>query len=351
MILVAADVLKRLTDVFGKNNVYAEVQYHGLPAEQKVFSGIAALADAAGISLMATNDPFFVANTQKDIIAYKLLGFAYTKDYELTNAELEHYIKTPEQLKTSIEKILTPDQCKRAMQGRSDLASMCDVQIPTDTHYPSYCNDTGMTSDDLLRRTVENAIPHRCKSWTAEYEQRLYHELDVIKSKGFSDYLLIAADIVRFAKVDLKNSNNYLTVGPGRGSSAGSLVCYLLGITDIDPIPYGLMFERFISPSRSTMPDIDIDIAAGIRDEVASYVSTKYGVNAICGIYVPVCYRAKEAIAITGNYLSVKTGDREYDDIAQRMVAVCKDSSGVDDNLTELEALCKDKKGKAIIYK
>ena len=233
---------------------------------------------------------------------------------EPSDAEKEHYIKTSDELKAALKAILTEGQCDRAIKGIELLASQCNLKCPSSIHYPKFKSDDGTPAPDLLRKRVYDRIPSLADVWNEVYEKRLHEELNVITELGFCDYMLIVADIVSFAKAEAKRICKYncLPVGPGRGSAVGSLVCYLLGITDIDPVAHGLMFERFLNRARKTMPDIDIDLAPFIRERVLQYLRDKYGANAVCGIIEPVRYKAKEAVTLAAKYMSAQTGDKDY---------------------------------------
>lgn len=300
-------LLKRFRMIFGDGNVIAEVQYHGDDAEREIYPRLCRIADSLNIPLFATNDPYFVSDTDKDMLTYNILKYGVEHRYsELSDSDKQHFIKTPHELKAALKAILTEEQCDRAISGIGLLASQCDVKCPSSTHYPRYKSDDNTPAPELLRKMVSDSIPHRIGKWTNEYEERLNRELDTITELGFCDYLLIVADIVAFAKHEGRriSKTNCLPTGPGRGSAVGSLVCYLLGITDIDPIVHGLMFERFLSPGRTSMPDIDVDVAPFVRENVLRYIKDKYGHKAVCGIRHAASYGEKDSAALAAKYLS-----------------------------------------------
>ena len=300
-------LLKRFRMIIGDGNVIAEVQYHGDDAEREIYPRLCRIADSLNIPLLATNDPYFVSDTDKDMLTYNILKYGVEHRYsELSDSDKQHYIKTPVELKAALKAILTEEQCDRAISGIGLLASLCNVERPSSTHYPRYKSDDNTPAPELLRKMVSDSIPHRIRKWTSEYEERLNRELDTITELGFCDYLLIVADIVAFAKHEGRriSKTNCLPTGPGRGSAVGALVCYLLGITDIDPIVHGLMFERFLSPGRTAMPDIDVDVAPFVRENVLRYIKDKYGHKAVCGIRHAASYGEKDSAALAAKYLS-----------------------------------------------
>ena len=304
---LAAVLLKRLGSIFGQSNIFAEVQYHGDDNEGLIYPRLCALADSLSIPLIATNDPCFVSNTVSDMLTYNILKYSAGRKYTpLGCTAKQHYIKSAEELKSALRAVLTEEQCDRAIAGITLISSQCSVIAPTGVHCPKYKCDDDLTAAEVLRKAVSDNIPLRVSGWTREYEERLNRELDTVIGMGFTDYMLIVADIVSFAKSEGKRLArvNCLPVGPGRGSAVGSLVCYLLGITDIDPIVHSLMFERFLSPGRTAMPDIDVDVAPFVRESVLWYIKDKYGHKAVCGIRYAVCYGETEAASLTREYLS-----------------------------------------------
>ena len=346
------EALSRFKMIFGRDNVFAEIQYHGEESEREFYPLLADIADSLDIPLLATNDPYFANHTEKDRMKYSVMKFRSDDKYtEPSDAEKEHYIKNPDELKAALKDILTEEQCDRAIKGIELLASHCNLKCPSSIHYPKFKSDDGTPAPDLLRKAVYERIPVRAAVWNQVYEKRLCEELSVITELGFCDYLLIVADIVSFAKAEAKLICKYnsLPVGPGRGSAVGSLVCYLLGITDIDPVAHGLMFERFLNRARRTMPDIDIDLAPFVRERVLQYLRDKYGANAVCGIIEPVRYKAKEAITLAAKFTTAQTGDKDYLAAGEALSKACKSGSRLTDNKSELSSFDSDDKAKRII--
>ena len=321
-------LMKNFIALFERKNVFVEVQFHGFVKEQQCFPKMATLAETIGVGLLATNDPRFVTCSDDEITAYQIIKYANTKRIEtITDADKEYYIKPPEKLREALSCILFDDQVDIAIDNINVLADACDLQFPEINHYPKFCSPDGRASEEVLRETVRKNIPTRYKQWTEQHETRLRHELDVIIYMGFADYMLVVADYVGYAKSAGKRrfqNDHAVVVGPGRGSAVGSIVCYLLGITDVDPISHGLLFERFLNPARTAMPDIDVDFARCIKDDVIDYVKQKYGENNVCKMSVNVLFSLKESIIITAKYLSQINNDQDYIFIGDKMVDYLK---------------------------
>lgn len=330
--------LKCFIGVLGADNIYVEVQFHGFLIEQEIFPLIADITDDLNINLLATNDPVFIHGENDDTV---LQMMKYAKDKEVSSlfpAERHYCIKNNEQLREALIPILYESQVDKAIDNIGEFAALCDLHIPNEKHYPTYKTDDSKTSEQILRDRVEQGILDRGLKMTVEYEQRLEHELDIIIQMGFVDYILIIADLINYiqAKGRERFGECCITKGPGRGSAVGSLVCYLLGITDVDPIMYGLMFERFLNPARKSMPDIDIDINPAIWDIAITYLKNTYGENSISGILSYNRYLAKSAISLAGQYLQEKHGDNNYRILSEKMSKACKSSSLIKENRNEL---------------
>ena len=321
-------LMKNFIAIFERKNVFVEVQFHGFVNEQQCFPKMATLAETVGVGLLATNDPRFVTCSDDEITAYQILKYAHSKSVEpITDADKEYYIKPPEKLREALSCILFDDQVDRAIHGIQVLAASCDLQFSEIQHYPKFCSPDGRTSEEVLREMVRKNIPNRYQQWTEQHETRLNHEIDVIISMGFADYMLIVADYVGFTKNAGKRrfqNDHAVVVGPGRGSAVGSIVCYLLGITDVDPISQGLLFERFLNPARTAMPDIDVDFARCIKDEVVDYVRGKYGNSSVGKLSVNISFSLKESIIITAKYLSKLNNDQDYIFIGTSMIELFK---------------------------
>ena len=335
---MAADAKKALmyyANVFGKEDFFAEVQNHGMEEEKIAYSGIAQLAKEEGIRIVASNDVHMI--DKKDTHKRELIrAKRFNKYVEASEADKELYMKTDDELKEWLVKILPEDVAEEAIKNIAVIGSMCNVERKKEGYYPVYKLPEGVSADDELERicraNIQNLYPDM-KGWTEEHEKRLVHELDVIKRMGFSDYHLIEQDIVEFGKLlgcvpteklseaplekeELREwcqKNDYtvgMGVGIGRGSAAGSIVCYLLGITGLDPLKYNLIFERFLNIERVSMPDIDTDFEPEVRKTLVKYVQHKYGEEYVCGIATQGTQQAKASIRNCARYL----GDKEYGD-------------------------------------
>ena len=298
---------------------YIELQYHGLSMEAQAYPALAKIAKETGIPVIAANDAHMTDNSAESIEARRLMRFNYfEKHQEISPADREMYLKDDEELSQALLQILDEGTVAEAMDNLKVL-DLCHVSLPDEKHYPKVPTEDSF--DSLLQDAKNKMIQQG--EWNAVYEARLQHEVAVIKSMGFVDYHLVVRDFCimgrklgvvpkeerknipsDFSRVDDWLAEHHYTIGegigPGRGSAAGSLVCYLLGITNIDPIRYHLLFERFLNPERVTMPDIDTDIATSLRPVLIQYVQWRYGINAVASIMTETTYGAKGAIQAAG---------------------------------------------------
>jgi len=288
--------LKKLINIFGEDNLYLELQHQNMTEQTIVNNGLKKLAKEYNLPLIATNDVHYI-NT-KDDQAHDVLLCIQTKHKQSDKDRMtylgENYsMYSPEEMQKLFAD--TPE----AITNTQKLADRCDVEIELgEIQLPDYDLPQGITADDELRRLSiegvakrfdfkENAIPDNIK-------ERVEYELDIIKKTGFAAYFLIVQDFVNWAK------EKQIVVGPGRGSAAGSLVSYLIGITNIDPLKYELLFERFLNPERVSMPDIDLDFADVRRDEVIHYVENKYGKDRVAQIITFGTMAARAAVRDVG---------------------------------------------------
>lgn len=316
---------KAFVEIFGDGNFYAELQYHRIPEEKQVMPIVAEIADQLGLPLVAANDAHMAGNSDDELKARQIMrSLRYNKWEDMSESDRELYIKTDAALSAILSEILPEGTVKRAMEGIGSVVSRCDVKFNTSSHYPKYTPEIeGETSEDCLRRKcydgIEWRFPNR-EGWTEEYQKRLDYEINVICKMGYADYHLIVQDFLEYGrllgKLDLGNPpQEYIDdpynkqrlgeltkdsigvgIGVGRGSAVGSLACYLLGITGVDPIKYELIFERFLNVERVSMPDIDSDFRPDIRNRVLDYVKHKYGEKAVCCIMTRNTQQAKAAI-------------------------------------------------------
>lgn len=298
---------------------YIELQYHGIEEEAYLMPILSRIAKELSIPVIAGNDSHMADASEDSLLARQTVRYNYFERHQtLGPADAELYLKTDEELTESLRKVLDADIVREAMENLSILSS-CHVVMPTDTHYPAVKD--GASFDELLEKARKKRIAKGL--WNDTYEKRLRHEIDVIKQMGFVDYHMVVRDFCFAArklggipKSEIANcpsdlnkaiawveKNGYHTgvgVGPGRGSAGGSLVCYLLGITNIDPVRYHLLFERFLNPERVSMPDIDTDVKTSLRPLIIRYLKWRYGARAVCSIVTESTYQAKGAIKAAG---------------------------------------------------
>ena len=270
-------------ETIAPGDFYMELQFHGMKEEKYVMPIAAEIARDLDIPVVAANDAHIPTNSGDDILARQIIrSTRFDKWEDATVADKEMYVKSPEELKEALSKILPEDIVAKAMENTGKIADECNVELKKENHYPKFQTPNGETPEEYLTKMAYAGIAKRYgKNWTEKHEERLKHELDVICGMGYADYHCIVQDFLQYAreagKLDLTNSDEITlartfdlekikavtksrpgeTVGPGRGSAAGSIVCYLIGITNIDPIRYNLLFERFLNPERVSMPDID----------------------------------------------------------------------------------------------
>jgi DNA polymerase-3 subunit alpha len=278
-----------LSEIFGEGNFFLELQDHSLPEQRPVNSGILRLHRDTELPLVLTNDAHYI--TKDDAYAQDILMCIQTQKTvndtdRLSFGTDEFYIKSEAQMRS-----LFPDY-PEAADNTVKIADMCNFDFTFGVyHLPEFKLPEGESdSKAYLRKLCEEGLRHRYGERTAEMTPRLDYELNIINSMGFTDYFLIVWDYVSYAK------SHDIPVGPGRGSSAGSIVSYSLNITDVDPIRYNLMFERFLNPERVSMPDIDIDFCEARRGEVLDYVNRKYGSDHVVQIVTYGTMAARAAI-------------------------------------------------------
>lgn len=303
----------RFRNIFGKD-FYIELQNHDLPQEAYVMPLLAKLAEDLSIPVVAANDAHYATSSSDDVRARTLVAATRfnrvidpAEETEPGYGEL--YIKDDAQLREALVKILPAAICDEALLNIGKIANDCNFEFPSGSHYPVFVGgNPGESAADRLRRLATEGITVRYPdSWDNAKKERMEYELSVIDKMGFSDYLCIVQDFLAYGRslVSIYPEKIGYTIGPGRGSAAGSLVAYLVGITDIDPMEYGLLFERFLNPERVSMPDIDSDFSPDVRGLVIDYVRQKYGENAISAIITKGTFAAKGAIRAAGRVTDV----------------------------------------------
>ena len=274
----AKQMALKMKSVFGKENYYIELQDHGLPEDAKVTEGLVSVADECGIELVATNDVHYIKKSDaefQDILMCIQTNELVSNERKLAFATNEYYFKNYDEMNYLFGKY------KNAVSNTGKIASMCSFDFDFSKLYlPRYDVPTGYSAgeylkklafDGLERKLFSKEIVCNCEEQKRAYTDRISNELSVIDKMGYSEYFLIVWDFVSYAK------GRKIPVGPGRGSGASSLVAYLIGITDVDPVKYDLIFESFLNVDRVSMPDFDIDFADNRREEVIDYVKQKYG--------------------------------------------------------------------------
>lgn len=280
-----------------KDDFYFEIMENGMPKQKEINKKLIALSKEMGVPLVATNDCHYLR--KEDAEAHEILiciGTVSTLNdpKHLKFATDQFYYKSPSEMIESFKDI--PEAIKNTLV----IAEKCNLQIEFNKLYlPEYKIDKNLSLDSYLKKLCEDGLNKRYENVTNEIKDRLAHELKIIAEAGYSGYFLIVWDFIHFAK------NKGIPVGPGRGSGAGSIVSYLLGITEVDPIKYGLLFERFLNPSRISMPDLDIDFSDEGREQVINYVKDKYGNDRVAQIITFGSMLAKGVLRDVGRVLSV----------------------------------------------
>lgn len=289
-------------DIFGKGNFFMELQHLPNLKIQKIANeGMIKISKETGIPLVATADIHYVNpedNEVQDILVCIQTNHKVDESDRLTMKENELYLKRPEEMFEFFKE--TPE----AIENTQKIASQCNVNIEFGkTKLPHFDVPDGFTVDSYLRKLCDEGIKRRYSNlddFTDTHKERLEYELRVISKMDFSSYFLIVQDFINWAK------KQGIVVGPGRGSAAGSFVSYLVGITDLDPIEYNLLFERFLNPDRISMPDVDTDFADHRRDEVIQYCRKKYGEDHVAQIITFGTMAARAAIRDAGRVLGVE---------------------------------------------
>ncbi|MGH2829945.1 MAG: DNA polymerase III subunit alpha, partial [Actinomycetota bacterium] len=301
----ATSVAGEYAELFGRDNYYIELQDHGLEEQRKVFPQLVDIAKRIGVRTVATNDLHYTKQADADAHDVLLCIQTNSKINEPNRFKFdgrEFYLKSPAEMRELFRD--HPQACDATL----DIAERCELSIEFDTlHLPPFTPPTGETQEAYLRRLVEEGARERYgDQLPTGHRERIEHELNVICSMGFAGYFLIVADLIGFAR------SRGIRVGPGRGSAAGCVVSYCLRITDLDPLQYGLIFERFLNPERRQMPDIDMDFDERRRGEVIRYVTERYGEDRVAQIITFGTIKGKQAIRDAARVLDLPYtfGDR-----------------------------------------
>jgi len=299
-------------EILGKGNFYLEIQKNGIPQQDEVNRGLVALGKRTGIPLVATNDVHYI--NREDAFWHDILLCVQTNanlndEDRLKFPTNEFYFKSHEEMKRSFEEV--PEALKNTVL----IAEMCELNLEFGKlHLPQYDVPSGYDLHSYLVHLCEKGLREKFGDHPpSEVVDRMNYELRVIRETGYSGYFLIVSDFINYAK------SVGIPVGPGRGSAAGSLVAYLLGITILNPLEYGLLFERFLNPERVSPPDIDVDFCDRRRDEVIDYVRRKYGEDRVANIITFGTMAARGAIRDVGRVLGLPY--KEVDRIAKLVPA------------------------------
>lgn len=297
--------VREMQDIFGEKNFYVEIMDHGIREEKIVMPRLISLAREMDVPLVATNDCHYLE--EKDADAQEVLlciqtGKTLDDANRMRMDTRQLYVKSEDEMRTLFA------ACPDAVDRTQEIADRCNVEFEFGvTRLPHYPVPEGETALSMLTRLTHEGLRERYPDAKEDDEpwQRLNYELNVISSMGYVDYFLIVWDFIRYAK------SQGIMVGPGRGSGAGSIVAYSLGITMLDPLKYQLLFERFLNPDRVTMPDIDVDFCYERRQEVIDYVARKYGADHVSQIITFGTLQAKGCIRDVGRVLGMSYQDTD----------------------------------------
>ncbi len=288
-------------DIFGKGNFYLELQYHNLKEQEAVNREIINIHKKTGIPLVVTNDAHYL--NREDADAHEILlciqtGKKLSDEKRMRFGSDEFYLKTPEEMYE-----LFPDY-EEAYKNTLAIAERVDLSLKLDQNLlPNYEVPEGYDVNSYFNHLVEEGLKKRFKEITPEIRERVDYELSIINKMDFPGYFLIVWDFINYAKT------HGIPVGPGRGSAAGSIISYALGITEINPLEYDLLFERFLNPERFEFPDIDVDICKVRREEVIKYVENKYGHDHVSQIITFMNLKAKATIKDVARVLDIPFGE------------------------------------------
>jgi DNA polymerase-3 subunit alpha len=340
----ALERTREMARVFDDNRLFLELQENFLPEQTPVNKGLIEISRELQLPLVATNDCHYL--TRQDAYAHEVLlciqtGKTMDDPNRMRFSNNEFYVKTPEEMTHLFQHV------PEAIRNTIEIAERCNLELDFKTyHFPQYEKPADKSLDDVLEEMSRRGLEERLKdirrlrpAFSAEeekgYQERLNIELDCIRQMGFPGYFLIVADFINWAK------DQNIPVGPGRGSAAGSLVAFAVRITDIDPMPYNLLFERFLNPERVSMPDIDVDFCIYGRERVIEYVRQHYGETNVAQIITFGTMQAKGVLRDVGRALNIAYG--EVDRIAKLVPTVL--------NITLKEALQQEPKLKDLVDK
>ena len=291
-------------EIFGENNFFLELQDHGMPEQARVNRELIKISEELNLPLTVSNDVHYLDRDDAkshDVLLCIQTGKTINEENRMKFPSDEFYLKSPDEMAA-----LFPEN-KDALENTVTIANRCNVEIKFhEQHLPEFTVPEGYTHEDYLKKLALDGMYARYENVTDDIKERFDFEFNTIKNMGFVDYFLIVWDFIRYAR------KHEIQVGPGRGSAAGSIVSYCLGITDVDPLKFNLLFERFLNPERVSMPDIDIDFCYERREEVIEYVNRKYGESHVAQIVTFGTMAARNAIRDVGRALDMSYAKVDY---------------------------------------
>ncbi len=292
----AKEYALKMSQIFGPEHFYLELQDHGIEEQIAVNQGVMRLSRETGLPLIVSNDAHYLRKedaTIQDVLLCIQTGKTVDDENRMKFQTDEFYLKSEDELRQ-----LFPN-CEEAFENTAKIAEMCNLEFTFhEYHLPSFPVPEGMTNEDYFRQLCYAGFHERYQNPPAEYTQRLEYEIDIISRMGYVNYYLIVWDFIRYAK------EQGIPVGPGRGSGAASIVAYCMHITEVDPMQYALIFERFLNPERVSMPDFDTDFCQERRGEVIEYVMKKYGADHVAQIATFGTMAARGVIRDVGRALN-----------------------------------------------
>lgn len=295
----ARELALQYKELFG-DDYYIEIQKHGIAEEDAVMPQLVALARELNIKIVVTNDVHYLNKEDaeyQDILLCVQTGKYFDDVDRMRFQGQEFYLKSYDEMAQLFPNL------PEAMETTLEIAEKCNVSFGKEKLLPLYTPPDGMSSPDYLRKLLEEGLVKKYPECTPEIRERVEYEYDVVCKMGFVDYYLIVWDFINYAKT------NGIPVGPGRGSGAGSVIAYLIGITEVEPFRFNLMFERFLNPERKSMPDFDVDFCMDRRGEVIDYVHRKYGEGKVCQIVTFGTMAAKNAIRDVARVLRLSVAE------------------------------------------
>lgn len=386
-------VFADLIDIFGKDDFYFELQNHGIPEEKEIYSALVAFAKSMGHERYIASNDVHIGVTGDDrnelenaVIARNIIqstrfnsiseegisknGSIAGKYNPPQPDDYEYYIKDDDKLRAALSEIFPEDIVNSAIGNIEHALSDCHVEFPKNQKfYPKFCEDENGEFDRLIAKGIKQRFPDGFPS--DEYQKRLDYETGIIKKMGYVGYHLIVQDYLQYTRLLGYLPDNEIAtaplsipelekiieergiekigynIGPGRGSAGGSLVCFVLGITDIDPMPHELLFERFLNPERVSMPDIDADFRTDLRQKSVEYCAKKYGEDCVCQIMTKAYGAGKGNIRLAGRYLAYKD---YYDSVESKLLIDEENSEEVSAQAKKISAIKKAEEEKIKKY-